>query len=247
MERDAIMANFVLVHGSWHDGSAWGAVIKELEARGHRAFAPTIAGHGNGVNKAVTHAQGTQSIIDYIAAHDLTDIVLVGHSMGGTYIAKVAEAIPTQITRLIFANAFVPQDGNSVLDEVPPHYRELFQQLAQASSDNTVMLPFPLWHTAFINDADEAQAQAAYDQLSTEPYQPLGEALDLKQFYALTIPRSFITFTEDIALPPGEWGWVPRMSSRLGTFRLVEMPGSHEVIFTNPRGLAETIIEASHD
>jgi hypothetical protein len=49
-------------------------------------------------------------------------------------------------------------------------------------------------------------------------------------------------------LPQGaEWGWHPRMSSRLGLFRLVQMPGSHEVIFTNPGGLAEKLIEAGRD
>jgi len=35
------MSTFVLVHGSWHDGSAWQAVVDHLE--GHQAFAPTIA------------------------------------------------------------------------------------------------------------------------------------------------------------------------------------------------------------
>ncbi len=58
------MSTFVLVHGSWHDGSAWEPVINHLEAGGHQAFAPTIAGHGKGVNKNVNHAQCTQSIID---------------------------------------------------------------------------------------------------------------------------------------------------------------------------------------
>jgi hypothetical protein len=38
------MSTFVLVHGWWHDGSAWNAVIKHLEAKGYQAFAPTIAG-----------------------------------------------------------------------------------------------------------------------------------------------------------------------------------------------------------
>jgi hypothetical protein len=38
------MSTFVLVHGAWHDGSAWEPVIKHLEAQGHQAFAPTIAG-----------------------------------------------------------------------------------------------------------------------------------------------------------------------------------------------------------
>jgi hypothetical protein len=37
------------------------------------------------------------------------------------------------------------------------------------------------------------------------------------------------------------------MSNRLGNRRLVEMPGSHEVIFTNPRLLAEKIVEAAEE
>ena len=37
------MSTFVLVHGAWHDGSAWEPVVKYLEAQGHQAFAPTIA------------------------------------------------------------------------------------------------------------------------------------------------------------------------------------------------------------
>jgi NAD(P)-dependent dehydrogenase (short-subunit alcohol dehydrogenase family) len=87
------MSTFVLVHGSWHDASAWKPVIDQLEAKGHLAFAPTIAGHGKGVDKNVNHARCTQSIVDYILDKDLTDIVLLGHSFGGTIIAKVAEVI----------------------------------------------------------------------------------------------------------------------------------------------------------
>jgi len=34
------MAVFVLVHGSWHDGAAWEGVIRHLEGKGHKAFAP---------------------------------------------------------------------------------------------------------------------------------------------------------------------------------------------------------------
>jgi hypothetical protein len=39
---------FVLVHGSWHGGWAWSDVIRELTARGHCAYAPTLPGHGPG-------------------------------------------------------------------------------------------------------------------------------------------------------------------------------------------------------
>ena len=238
---------FVLVHGSWHDGSLWGPVADRLRELGHEVATPTIAGHGKGVDKAVTHHDCVRSIVDEIVEADLSDVVLVGHSFGGTIIAKVAEEIPERLRRLVFWNAFVPEDGNSLNDEVPPQYVEMFDALAAASDDDTVMLPYPVWREAFINDADEALARSAYEQLSPEPYQPFTAKLDLKAFYGLQTPRSYLNCTEDISLPHGEWGWHPRFSSRLGLCRLVQMPGSHEVLFTNPRLLAEKLVEAGRD
>jgi pimeloyl-ACP methyl ester carboxylesterase len=238
------MSTFVLVHGSWHDGSAWKTVIKHLEAKGHQAFAPTIAGHGKGVNKNVNHAQCTQSIVDYIVSKDLTDIVLLGHSFGGTIIAKVAEAVDHRIRRLIFFAAPILNDGESIRDTLPPDSQALSDKLARESDNNTVMLPFEIWREVFLNDADLNLAKSNYVQLSPEPYQPLIDKLDLKQFYSLPIPKSYLYCTEDNALPQGEW---PRMSSRLGLFRLVQMSGGHEVMFSNPVGLAEKIILAGRD
>jgi len=44
----------------------------------------------------------------------------------------------------------------------------------------------------------------------------------------------------------GEWDYL-RMSKRLGLFRFVQMPGSHELMFCNPVGLVEKIILAGRD
>ena len=57
---------FVLVHGGCHDGSLWQPVIERLEQLGHTAYGPTVAGHGKDVPKNVTHAESTQSIVDFI-------------------------------------------------------------------------------------------------------------------------------------------------------------------------------------
>ena len=242
------MSTFVLVHGSWHDGSAWQAVIDHLEVKGHQAFAPTIAGHGKGIDKNVNHAQCTQSIVDYIVSKDLTDIVLLGHSFAGTIIAKVAEAIGDRLRRLIFFDAFVLNDGESLSDNVPPHFQTLLDELVRESNDRTIVMPFEVWREGFLNDADLELARSSYAQLSPEPYQPLIDKLEMKQFYSLPIPKSYLYCTEDNVLPQGEqWGWHPRMSNRLGLFRLVQMPGSHEVMFSNPIGLAENIIVAGRD
>jgi pimeloyl-ACP methyl ester carboxylesterase len=241
------MSTFVLIHGACRDGSAWDQVIARLNDLGHKAFGPTVAGHGRGVSKAVTHAESTRSIVEFIVGHALTDIVLVGHSYGGTIISKVAEAIPQDIRRLVFCSAFVLNDGESMLDCFPPARRETLAQLAAESPDNTVTLPFTLWREVFINDADLQTARWAYEQLSSEPFQQLLEPLDLKKFHTLDIPKSYLVCTEDTVMPPGEWAWHPRISSRLGMYRLVQMPGSHEVVFSNPTGLADKIIEAGQD
>lgn len=241
------MQTYVLIHGAWHDGSLWEPVANKLRELGIVVHTPTIAGHGPNVDRHVTHEQCTQSIVDYIKKNNLEDFVLVGHSYGGTIISKVAEAVHDRIRRLVYWNAFVLLDGQSLTDNVPPEYQGMFQALAEASGDGSVTLPFPVWRDAFLNDATLELAQKTYATLTPEPYQPLIDKLDLKKFYSLEIPKSYLNCTEDTALPPGEWSWHPRMSSRLGHYRLVQMPGSHQVMFSKPESLAVKLLEAGRD
>lgn len=242
------MLTFVLVHGAWHDGGCWDAVVAALERRGHRAFAPTLPGHGSGADRDVGHEDCWRSVADYLERQALENVVLAGHSFGGTVIQKAAEAVPARIRRLVFVNAFVLRDGESVLELNPPQGRQVMERLAAASRDGSFLLPFKVWRETFMNDADLALARAAYARLSPQPWRPLAEPVPLPAFEALDLPRSYIHATEDTALPPGpQWGWHPRMSSRLGLYRLVQMPGGHETLFTAPERLAEKLVEAGRD
>ena len=235
---------FVLIHGSWHGGWAWQAVIRHLEAREHQAYAPTLAGHGPGTERVgITHRDCVDSVVSYIRQHDLHDVILVGHSFGGSVISKVVEYVPNQVQRLIYLDAFVLDDNQSVYDNLPGALIDLLDQLAQASGDNTTLLPWEIWRNHFIQDASEEVARSFWEPLSPEPNQPNMEKLDLKTFYSLDIPKSYISCRQDMSLPPGSFH--PRMSSRLGTFKLIEMDGGHEVMFTRPAELADKIIEAS--
>jgi pimeloyl-ACP methyl ester carboxylesterase len=134
---------FVLVHGSWQDARSWDAVTPLLERMGHQVWAPTIAGHAPSTAKNVSHAECVASIVDAIRHHGVSDFVLVGHSFGGTIIQRVAEEMPERIRRLVFWNAFVLNDGDNLDSNTPPHYRALFEQIAQP--DGSAMLPFPIW------------------------------------------------------------------------------------------------------
>ena len=243
------MSTYVLIHGAWHDGSCWDEVAAELRAAGHDVHAPTLAGQGRGdVDRSVGHAEAVASAAKAIAGADLRDIVLVGHSYGGTIVSKLAEQLTDRIRRLVYWNAFVLLDGESLYDVSPPHYNEAMDHVAAERGDGAVVLPYPVWRDAFMNDADDTLARHVYEErLSPQPVKTLRDRLELKAFPTLEIPRSYLNCTEDIAMPPGEYGWHPRFSSRLGLYRLVQMPGGHEAMFTNPRLSAEKIQEAGRD
>ena len=237
---------FVMVHGSWHGGWAWQAVVRHLSKKGHIAEAPTLPGHGPGATRlGIAHEDCVGAVTAHIQQHALENVVLVGHSFGGSVIQKVAEELPDRIERMVFLDALIVEDGHCVFDELPADYVALFNELAGASSDNTMLIPWKIWRDNFIQDASESVARSFWEQLSPEPNRVNLDKLCLKRFYSLTISRSFIHCRHDKALPPGYFH--PRMSSRLGAFKLIQMDGSHEVMFTRPQELADKIVEASFD
>lgn len=238
---------FVLIHGAWHDGSLWAPVAEHLRIAGHVVHTPTVAGHGHDCDKNVGHADGVRSIVDYIKRHDLRDFVLVAHSFGGSVISRVAEEVPDRIRRLVYWNAFVLRDGESIADVSPPQYNEMMDAIAAERGDNTVMLPFHVWRDGFIADADLATAKHTYTLLSAEPYRMLTDKLSLKTFPTLPIPRTYLNAQADVAMPPGAYAWFPRFAERLFPCRVVHMPGSHQVMFSAPATLAEKLVEAGRD
>lgn len=243
---------FVLIHGTWHGGWAWQGVIDNLSVKGRRVHAPTLAGHGPGVARlGIAHRDCVASVVAYIRQQGLEDITLVGHSFGGTVVQKVAEQLPERIARIVFLDALVLKDNERVFDILPAAFLDSLtpkdgRDAAPSSENSEQVLPAPPWETwrdNFIQDAPESVARWTWEQLSPEPSQVNLDRLDLKQFYSLAIPRSFIYCRQDKAMPPGYFH--RGMSSRLGACELLEMDGSHEVMFTRPAELADKLIEAS--
>jgi pimeloyl-ACP methyl ester carboxylesterase len=240
------METFVLVHGSWHGGWAWEPTMWALRERGHCAYAPTYPGHTPGASRrGIRHDDYVAAVSAFIEHLDLREIVLVGHSFGGSVISRVFQRIPDRIKRLVFHTAFVVEDGRSVNDNISPDQTAIFDELARLSPDNTVLCPWELFRDNFMQDAHEEAARSVWERLVPQPYRPWIDPLDLRGFYGSGVPKAYIALADDIALPPGTWH--PTMSSRLGDFKLVEMGGSHEVMFTRPGELADNLVEASHD
>src|SRR6516225_2247648 len=241
---------FVLCHGTWHGGLAWEEVIQDLRKLGHYAVAPTMAGHGPGVERhGITHKDCAHSVAECVREHELRNVILVGHSWGGTVAQRVAADMPERTARVVFLDALVLNNGERVFDILPDVFLESLTPKngngSPAASENSGLLPPPPWETwrdNFIQDAPEDVARSTWERLSPEPSQVNLDTLDLTRFYSLEIPKSFIYCRQDKAMPPGFFH--PRMSSRLGDFKLVEMDGSHEVMFTRPAELAKRLVEA---
>ena len=238
---------YVLVHGAWHTGAEMEPVAQHLRAAGHVVHCPTLAGNRPGDDRSVIDLTlASQSLIDFLVQQDLRHVRLVGHSYGGMVISKAADQVAERLARLVYWNAFVPLTGECLNDMVPAHYKMLFDQIA-ASNNNAVMLPYPIWRESFMNDADADLAARSFGLLNPQPYLTFTEPITLSTpLAALTVGKSYINAQQDTALPHSH-PWHPRLSERLGLFRLVECQGSHELCFSNPLLLAQKIIEAGRD
>jgi len=244
---------FLLIHGTWHGGWAWDAVLRELRERGHCAHAPTLPGHGPGAKRnGITHRNCAEAVVEYIQQRELKNLILLGHSFGGTVAQKVAERLSDCVARIVFLDALVLKDSERVFDILPEVFLESLKPkdgddpTTGTSGDTMEVLappPWKTWRDNFIQDAAESLARWTWEQLSPEPSQVNLDHLDLRCFHSLTVPKSYIHCRQDRAMPPGYFH--PGMSSRLGPCKVLEMDGSHEVMFTRSAELADKIIEAS--
>ena len=234
---------FVLITGAWHGGWAWRPVAQELRAAGCRVITPTLPGLHDG-DDPTEHslADVVDYVVDLVDGSELSDVTLVGHSWGGYVITGAAPRIAARLRKLVFWSAFVPAAGRSLYDEVPPPYQELFTQVARASGNNSVTLPFEVWQSAFINDASEDVQRLTYSLMVPQPFQYFTDTIAPLDAQAAGIPVSYVLSSADIALPPGEYGW-HRFADRLGVAPITT-PGSHEACFTQPATLAEAFLKA---
>ncbi len=258
---------YVLVHGAWHSGDMLEPLAKFIRAEGHTVHTPTLAGNRPGDPKTTGLEEAIQSLVDYFVVNKITDAVLFGHSYGGMVITGAADRLPTgTIHRIVYQNAMVPYDGESQNDALgrlrppapprpagppPPRVeaRNLYPDVPPMPQvEGGSALPFARWRDGLMNDTDEATARYWYAKLNPQPARTFNDKIKLaKNPDRFPFPRAFINATEDLGVQPSSGGWVQVMAERLGQFRYLAMPGGHEVMLTNPKLLAQKIIEAGRD
>src|SRR3954462_14723916 len=112
-------ATFLVCHGAWSAGWAWKRMHPLMAAAGHRLVTPTQTGIGERAhlaNPSIDLEMHIQDILNVIQYEDLRDIVLIGHSYGGMVATGVADRARDRVAQLIYVDAFVPRDGQSLFD-----------------------------------------------------------------------------------------------------------------------------------
>src|ERR1700677_3286511 len=132
---------FVLVHGGWHNHSAWDRVTPILEANGFGALTLDLPGAGvNAIAPAslgrrpfdaaafaaerspvagVTQEERTQAVVALVKeAASLSDgkVILVGHSAGGMTISAVAEHVPVLLLAVVYLAGFMVPNSMTLLE-----------------------------------------------------------------------------------------------------------------------------------
>jgi pimeloyl-ACP methyl ester carboxylesterase len=113
------MATFVLVHGAWTGGWGYQQVARLLRQAGHEVYVPTLTGLGEREHLAspsIDLSTHITDVVNLIEFERLDEVILCGHSYGGMVIAGVAAAIGEKLRTLVYLDAFLPEDGQSLWD-----------------------------------------------------------------------------------------------------------------------------------
>ena len=127
------MSTFILVHGAWQSNGTWDLLAPLLEEHGHRVITPVLSGLGTDESRLSPDITLRQHVEDVSVELSLATerVILVGHSYAGMIIRGVAERNPARVRRLVFLDAFIPEDGQSVLDLLPAELGTYFRNVAQ--------------------------------------------------------------------------------------------------------------------
>ncbi len=227
------MSTYVLVHGGFQGGWSYRRVAKLLRDAGHEVYTPTLTGLGERSHLAhlpINLDTHIADIVNTIVWEELSDVVLLGHSYGGMVITGVADRIAERIATLVYLDALVPEDGNTLFT-LRPEYRDYF--LGQVADSGLLVPQSPA--SAF--DTALPEDWAWIDSKTTpHPFACFLQAIALSG--RCTARRVFVYATGGIC----EAMYEP-FKAACETVIAVERSG-HSIMIDQPQRVAEILLQA---
>ena len=237
------MATLVLVHGGWHGGWCWAKVLPRLRQAGHDVFTPTLTGLGERSHLLAPSIDLTchiQDIVNVLIYEDLNHVILVGHSYGGMVIRGVADQCANRIAHMVNLDAFVPQNGQSCLDQLAAtsDVREATETMT--ATDEWFLAPGSPDDFG-VTDPDDVRWME--ERLSAQSIKTTTEPLWLHNPEADLLPRTFISCTVDqeAKMPSGALT-AARIRKEAG-WHYHELETGHDAMITAPDKLVNLLLQ----
>jgi len=232
---DSSKPTIVMVHGAWSDASPFAAVSNQLRDDGYRvvAFANPLRALGS----------DTAYLESFLETRTSGPVILVGHSYGGAVIGGAAAA-DDDVKALVYLNAFVPEEGENILElaaHAGPVDAEALFDMAPFPGDHNVDLylkaePFAGGFTNGLTEKQNAEYFAAQRPIT---YAALSEPAGPQAWSDL--PSWYVAGTEDHSIDIETQRW---MAERAGS-TLLEVDSSHLSMVAQPDAVTGVITKAA--
>ena len=236
------MARFVLVHGAFGGAWSWEPILGELESAGHTATAIDLPGSGDDQ----TPVAGVT--LDAYAARICATLgerpelaILVGHSMGGVAITQAAARCAERIALLVYVAAFMPRDGQSLLDltRLPEGADDQVQANIVIDGDPPVAtMPDPAARASLMANCSAEQVARAIELARPQPVEPFATPVTIPAGALDGLRRAYVHCTQDRAIPPP---LQLRMIREHPCVDVVEIATDHSPFFSAPAELVAAL------
>jgi pimeloyl-ACP methyl ester carboxylesterase len=233
------VTRFVLVHGAFHGAWCWELLVRELEDAGHTAIAIDLPGAGDDKTPVadVTLDAYVDRVCDALGTEG-PPAILVAHSMGGIAIAQAAARCPDRVAALIYVAAFLPADGQSLVDltRLPEGAGDLVQANMVVDGDPPIAtMPRDVAREAFYGACPDDRAAWGVERIRPQPLAPFVTPVSLGDGAQAGPPRYYVVAAQDRAIPPA---LQRRMAREGATAEVVELDTDHSPFLSEPAELA---------
>ncbi|HWV88165.1 MAG TPA: alpha/beta fold hydrolase [Capillimicrobium sp.] len=237
------MARMVLVHGAFGGAWCWEPVVGGLEAAGHTVETFDLPGSGDDPTpvEQVTLDAYADRIGEVLAQRD-EPAVLVGHSMGGVAITQAAGRHHDRIAKLVYVAAFLPRDGQSLIEltQTPEGSNDQIQANLVVSGEPPVAeMPPAATRVAIYNRCSDDVAAVLAERRGPQAVAPFGTPVSLPDPDAVSaLPRAYVIATADNSIPPA---LQRRMVREHGLTEVVEIEADHSPMHSATDELIATL------
>jgi len=233
------MSTFVLVHGAWHGSWCWKRVRKALKDQGHEVFTPTLTGladRSHLLSPAVNLDTHIEDVVNLIRWEHLTDVILCGHSYGGCVISGVADRVPDRIRSLVYLDAFVLEDGESLHDLLPESQRQQQIDGVKNAGEGWKVPPIP-GEFFGVNAKDLTWMNG---QCTPQPLATFQQKIRLSGAFRKVQNVTFILATGYAHSP-----FMPSYEkAKARGWKTISVPCGHDVMLDMPAELTQALVEA---